>query len=214
MNQIKKAMLKVLCFFGIHWSGVNDLGMGDCLLCDHCKAKGYNLIVLFSRPSPSIAPQSVYEKHAWREFKAAGWLDENGEFKDRLQKLICEHVLRLLKEFDNEGHSGSTAPYAIGLFKELASFEPIVPIQGTDDEWVSVGTGVLQNNRCGHIFKSDDRFMGQAYDAEAIIFYDVMQHGEDGAEYKSYYSCGESAQPITFPYTPKKEYRERPVVPL
>ena len=37
-----------------------------------------------------------YESHAWREFKAAGWLDENGKFKDEMQEAICNHVIRLL----------------------------------------------------------------------------------------------------------------------
>ena len=55
-----------------------------------------------------------YEKHAREEFRAAGWTDANGEFKDGMQKMICEHVLKLLNVFDGEGHSGSSAPYEIG----------------------------------------------------------------------------------------------------
>jgi hypothetical protein len=27
--------------------------------------------------------------HAWLEFKAAGWLDEDGRFKDDMQEAIC-----------------------------------------------------------------------------------------------------------------------------
>jgi hypothetical protein len=150
-----------------------------------------------------------YYKHAMQEFKACGWLNDNGDFKDKMQMMICEHVLSLLDVFADEGHSGTTAPYAIGLFKSLASFEPIGPITGEDWEWVEVGTGLFQNKRCGHVFKDVNVFNGQAYDMEGKIFYDLRKD-EDGEEYKSCYTCIESRVPITFPYTPVKEYLERP----
>ena len=68
------------------------------------------------------------EFHARNEFRAAGWVDENGKFKDEMQEAICTHVLKLLKVFSDEGHSGSSAPYAISLFSTLAKFEPLVPV--------------------------------------------------------------------------------------
>ena len=77
---------------------------------------------------------SNYEKHALREFKAAGWTDENGDFDCEIQKLICKQVLELLKVFSKHGHSGSTASYALNMFGKLAAFEPIVPLTGEDWE--------------------------------------------------------------------------------
>ena len=68
-----------------------------------------------------------YQKHAMKEFRAAGWINENDQYMDEMQEAICGNVLRLLDVFDGEGHSGSTAPYTINLFSKLASFEPIVP---------------------------------------------------------------------------------------
>jgi hypothetical protein len=56
-----------------------------------------------------------YEKHAREEFRAAGWVNENGEFTDEMQGMICEHVLKLLEVFEGGRHSGSSAPYAIIL---------------------------------------------------------------------------------------------------
>ena len=91
---------------------------------------------------------SNYKKHAEREFRAAGWTNPDGTFKEEMQGMICKHVLALLDVFADEGHSGSSAPYAINLFKQIASFEPIVPLSGDDDEWNKVGNGVFQNNRC------------------------------------------------------------------
>jgi len=35
---------------------------------------------------------SNYKTHAEREFRAAGWLDENGKFNDEMQEAICKHV--------------------------------------------------------------------------------------------------------------------------
>lgn len=151
---------------------------------------------------------SVYREHAAREFRAVGWLNEDGAFKDAMQEMICNHVLKLLDVFDGGGHSGSSAPYTINLFKTLASFEPIGPITGEDWEWNEVATGVFQNNRCSHVFKSADRFNGQAYDIDAVIFWDWYTDPKTGEKSKSHFTSKDSAQPITFPYTPERKYCE------
>jgi len=151
---------------------------------------------------------SNLKTHALMEFRAAGWTDENGKFKDEMQGAICNHVLALLDLFSNEGHSGTTAPYTINMFKTLASFEPLVPLTGEDWEWIDHGY-CMQNKRCSHVFKQADRFGGQAYDGEAIVFWDWYTDKETGERHKSYFTSSDSAQPITFPYTPKREYKER-----
>ena len=152
-----------------------------------------------------------YEKHAWIEFRAAGWIDENNKFNDEMQELICKHVLKLLEVFDEEGHSGSSAPYAINLFEKLAKFEPVAPLTGEDWEWANVSeyggrnNGILyQNKRCGHVFKDDDG----AYDMDGVIFWEWFTDKETGEKFKSYFTGRESRVPVTFPYTPKREYRE------
>ncbi len=148
--------------------------------------------------------------HAWLEFKAAGWLDEEGRFKDDMQEAICTHVLKLLEIFAEEGHSGTTAPYAANMFKTLAMFEPIAPLTGEDWEWTEVHEGVFQNKRCSRVFKQADRFDGQAYDLEGKVFYEWHTDKETGEKYKSHYTCSESFVPITFPYKPIHNYVERP----
>jgi hypothetical protein len=152
---------------------------------------------------------SNLNKHALMEFRAAGWIDDDFNYKDEMQEAICKHVLDLLLVFSNEGHSGSSAPYAVDLFKKLAMFEPVVPLTGEDWEWHEASEGVFQNKRCSHVFKQADRFNGQAYDIDGIIFYDWYTDKETGEKYKSYYGCSDSVVPIMFPYTPKKEYKER-----
>jgi len=136
-----------------------------------------------------------YKDHAEREFKAAGWLDE----KDEMQKLVMDNVQQLLSVFSEQGHSGLSAPYVLGIFQKLASHEPLVPLRGSDDEWSEVSPGMFQNIRCSHVFKEN----GQAYDINGIIWRDP-----DGSCCTNF----ESRVPVTFPYTPKKEYRDRPAV--
>ena len=148
--------------------------------------------------------------HAWLEFKAAGWLDEDGRFKDDMQEAICTHGLKLLEIFAEEGHSGTTAPYAANMFKTLAMFEPIAPLTGEDWEWHEASEGVFQNKRCSRVFKQADRFDGQAYDLEGKVFYEWRTDKETGEKYKSHYTCSESLVPVTFPYKPIHNYVERP----
>jgi hypothetical protein len=144
---------------------------------------------------------SNLRKHAISEFHAAGWTDENGVFEDDMQEAICKHVLKLLDVFTEEGHSGTSAPYTINLFKTLAMFDPIVPLSGDDSEWLEVGPGVFQNKRCGYVFKDVTKFNGQAYNFQGKIFREP-----NGCCYTS----SDSRVLITFPYTPKSEYIDVP----
>lgn len=153
-----------------------------------------------------------YEKHARMEFHAAGWTDADGKFKDEMQEAICNHVLDLLKVFSDEGHSGTTAPYTVSLFKQLAMFEPVVPLTGEDWEWNDTGYGI-QNKRCSHVFKDAD---GKAYDSQGKVFFewcerplDEDEEGYPGTKrFKSSYTSRDSRVYVTFPYTPTTEYVE------
>ena len=160
--------------------------------------------------------------HALLEFRAAGWVDDDGNWKDEMQQIVCEGVLKLLMVFSEEGHSGSSAPYAINLFKQLVMFEPIVPLTGEDWEWSDVrhnGDGSIhyQNKRCSHVFKEGD---GQAYDIDGKVFWEwaMPYEGREPQEpYKSYYTSRDSSVPVTFPYTvpdePIYEYRHSDAEP-
>ena len=149
---------------------------------------------------------SNYITHAMTEFRAAGWVDDSGNYCDEMQQAICEHVLKLLEVFDEAGHSGSSAPYAINVFKTLASFEPLVPLTGEDWEWNDIseygGGTKYQNKRCSRVFKDID---GRTYDIEGKIFWEWWVD-EDGVKRKSHYTCKESHIDIEFPYTPTREY--------
>jgi hypothetical protein len=163
---------------------------------------------------------SNLKKHAEAEFRAAGFIDENGKYCDEMQEAICNHIYKLLEVFSDEGHSGSTAPYTINLFTKLASFKPLVPLTGEDWEWNEVsermGSKCWQNKRASHVFKDENG----AYDIEGKVFWEwsMPYEGREPMEpYKSYYTCRESRVPVTFPYTiPEKpiyEYRHSDAEP-
>jgi hypothetical protein len=152
---------------------------------------------------------SNYKFHAMNEFRAAGWMDENDKYNDEMQEMICNDVLALLDVFANEGHSGTSAPYAIGLFSKLAKFEPIVPLTGEDWEWNNVSEGLYQNKRCSAVFKQADRFDGQPYYIDGKVFWEWYKH-HDGEMSKSHFTGEDSQVLIVFPYTPKSEYVFRP----
>jgi len=144
-----------------------------------------------------------YKAHAEREFKAMGY-DPIDECEDGPNKWMQEGTMELLEVFSKQGHSGSSAPHAIALFKKLAAFEPLCPVQGTDDEWNDVssfGGGKIhyQNNRCSALFKEAD---GTCHYNDGIVF-----KGED--DYDTFIGSVEdikSSQEVKFPFTPKTFY--------
>jgi len=157
-------------------------------------------------------PLNNYDSHAWAEFRAAGWVDENNQFYDEMQKDICLNILGLLAVFENAGHSGSSAPYTINLFSKLASFKPIAPLTGEDWEWSHTydhpdNGSTYQNKRCSSVFKDKNG----AYDIDGIVFWDWYKNDE-GEMRKSYFTCYESRVPVTFPYAKpdKPQYQFRP----
>ena len=132
--------------------------------------------------------------HARREL--AFLLDSD----DEMDKEMGACVLRLIEVFAEQGHSGFSATYCVGLTEKLMRFEPLGPLTGADDEWCVLDYApdtAAQNKRCGRVFKRSD---GTAYDIEGRIFRDP-----DG----SYYTNSESRVEVTFPYTPTRVYVDR-----
>jgi len=126
--------------------------------------------------------------HAKQEFETRDWPGDC-----EMQRAVCGNILELLEVFSKQGHSGSSASYVLGLFNTLASFAPIAPLTGADNEWVEVEDGVYQNKRCSEVFKEE----GEAYWIRGKIFRD-----KDGCLYTN----SDSHVPISFPWTkPKSE---------
>lgn len=133
--------------------------------------------------------------YAKRELDAVGMTENSDDYSSALRS----HILKMIELFADEGHSGSSAAYAVNCLNKLLRFEPLSPLTGEDDEWHFINSGpeiAYQNNRCYRVFKRAD---GTAYDSCGRAFID-----KDGY---SYTSSGSSVN-ITFPYTPKTEYIE------
>lgn len=139
--------------------------------------------------------------YAKQELDAIGMTSDGDQYNAALR----EDILRLVEVFAEQGHSGSSAAYAIGCLEKILRFEPLGPLTGDDSEWVKLeytDDTYYQNLRCSHVFKNVD---GKAYDIDGKIFWEWYTD-EDGVKRKSYYTSGDSRVYIEFPYTPKSEY--------
>ncbi len=142
-------------------------------------------------------------QHAERELDIIGMTDD-GEMNGMMRK----HILHMIEEFAAEGHGGFSASYAIQCLEKLLRFEPLSPLQGTDDEWTDVasvnGSPMWQNKRCGRVFKDETG----AYDIDGKVFWEWFTD-ENGEKFKSYFTGRESRVYVTFPYVPTTVYEER-----
>jgi len=96
--------------------------------------------------------------HAMNEFEKIGWrwkLDA-----PNAQNLMMLHVMELLDVFSDQGHTETTAPYVLGLFRQLANMEILSPLTGEADEWFQIADGVEQNRRLSSVFREN----GKAHD--------------------------------------------------
>lgn len=142
-----------------------------------------------------MEPDSNYVKHCRREL--AKWFAEGSDSPNRW---MADHMVRMLRLFAVEGHSGSSAPFAVAVFKELAMFKPWGPLTGAEDEWAEPHDhdGTQQNKRCGRVFRDRD---GKAYDIDGRVFREP-----NGCCYTN----RESRVYVEFPYTPTTEYVDVP----
>ena len=111
---------------------------------------------------------------------------------DDMQDMVKANVLELLEVFSKQGHSGSSAPYVLGLFQQLADFKPLGQLTGEDDEWMEVGPNTYQNIRCCSVFKKGKN--GTAYWLDGNIFRD-----QNGGTFTNRYSRVKVEFPWTMP---------------
>ena len=134
---------------------------------------------------------TTIKTYAIDELTRIGMYNSGEEMNDEM----CEHILKIVDVFDEEGHSGFSAEYAIGILQKLLRWEPLSPLTGDDDEWRGDEDGVYQNKRCSRVFKNEKG--GQAFDIRGKVFVNP-----DGAAFTS----RDSRVYIDFPYVPKTEY--------
>lgn len=104
-------------------------------------------------------------------------------------KTMYNHIMALLELLESQGHSGSSEAYCLDTFIRIANRKGFGPLTGEDDEWVPLGTGLMENRRAPQVIK--DTETGKAYDTIARVF------TKDG---KRFYCNDRSRAEITFPY--------------
>ena len=153
-------------------------------------------------------------QHAMDELDRIGMTEDS---PDGMNRDMRKHILHMMKEFADEGHSGFSASYAISILTKLLDFKPLSPLTGEDSEWSDVReygpTPYYQNKRRSSVFKDAD---GSCYDIDGKVFWEWYKDEDDNIS-KSYYTCRESRVPVTFPYTvpdkPIYEYRHSDATP-
>lgn len=147
-----------------------------------------------------LRTDSYQENFIRREFQALGYKAPEEE-EEGPNKWIQENVLEIAEVFASQGHSGFSAAYCIDVLEKVLRQEPLGPLTGEDWEWNEIGEGVWQNKRCSHVFKDTGQFGGQAYDLDGKIFREPSG---------LCFTNAASRVPITFPYTPTREYVDVP----
>ena len=107
--------------------------------------------------------------HAVHELNLIGMTEDS---PDEMNRAMRKHILHMMQEFAEEGHSGFSASYAIGLLEKLLRYKPLTPLTGEDDEWIDIAFqsgGILwQNKRASHVFKDNEG----AYDIDGKVFWE------------------------------------------
>ena len=88
--------------------------------------------------------------YAKKELDIIGMTDDS---EDEMNRTMRKHILHMVNEFAEEGHSGFSAGYALNILKSLLAFKPLAPLTGADDEWNEVGDGLWQNRRVSDVLK-------------------------------------------------------------
>lgn len=131
--------------------------------------------------------------------------DRTGETPDYQMR---DHILRMVDEFSQEGHSGFSASYALNIISRVLAYKPLSPLTGEDSEWNEVGEDLWQNRRASNVFKTTEG----AYWQDGIVFWEWYSAPDvnDGEPYKVYFTSRDSRVSITFPFTmpEKPEYKE------
>ena len=123
--------------------------------------------------------------------------DWNESYDNEMQKRMNDHILKMVDLFSEEGHSGTSASYAISRIARLLRFKPLSPLTGEDDEWDEYIPGKYQNRRFAEVFK--DGKDGEAYWMNGKVF------SYDG---ETWYTNKDSNVYIDFPFNvpDKPEY--------
>lgn len=104
--------------------------------------------------------------YAKKELEIAGLFDKDSDYNG----LLGHAIMELIEVFSKQDHSGFSASIVIDVFKKLASYKPLQPLTGKDNEWVNGGMledNMYQNIRNSAVFK--DSKDGKPYFIDAYV---------------------------------------------
>lgn len=145
--------------------------------------------------------------------------DKNTPDEEPVILEFTTEILALCEAFGNSGQSGGSAPYTAGIIcsvlKKLLLQEPISPISGIEEEWVSFyeinpnKPEGYQNSRCSALFKDAAIENGAPYYLDAIVWKGDTE-GESGNDWDTFTGtvAGVTSRQFIkeFPFTPKTFY--------
>jgi len=90
-------------------------------------------------------------KHAEKELRLAGMFDKDADYDG----MLAPEILKLVKVFSDQNHSGASAAITIGVLIRLLKFQPLTPLTSNPDEWMEVGEKMWQSKRNPNVFSKD-----------------------------------------------------------
>ncbi len=100
---------------------------------------------------------SAFTEHAERELRRAGLFDKDSDYGG----MLGHAVMKLVKVFDEEGHSGMSARMAVEIFNRVARYQVLTPITNAPGEWTEITNWApgrppcWQSNRQPDLFSND-----------------------------------------------------------
>jgi hypothetical protein len=143
--------------------------------------------------SRGAARDGNYVAHFEREWAIAFPPTDDAE-ENEMQAAIKQSVLDVLRAFSLAGHSGFSAPYAIGIIEKILRWQPLSPLTGEPDEWTEIGMdgekSIFQNKRDSSVFKDGEDAPAYCVEGKVFVYPDgvAVQHGG-------------SRVPVEFPWT-------------
>jgi hypothetical protein len=95
--------------------------------------------------------ESNLVQHAREELRRAGLFDEDADYGGE----VGHNVLKLVRVFSTQDHSGGSAELTIYLLHKLLRYKALTPITSDPAEWMDVTDGLWQNRRSSTLFSNN-----------------------------------------------------------
>lgn len=90
--------------------------------------------------------------HAQRELELAGLFEPESDYGG----CIGEAVMKLIRAFASDEHSGGSAALTLAAFDRVVRFKTLTPLTDNPDGWMEVGDLMWQSRRQSSCFSRDD----------------------------------------------------------